>query len=214
MTFIRYIYYNFRMKVGIGLKRQIIEEMLAENNGVLKTSEVVAAGISKEYFYQYVKKAGLWKAAHGIYISPDVWPDEMYLLQAQIPQAVYSHETALYLHGLAEKEPVPLTVTVEAKYNSPTLAKKGVHIVYVKKEWHELGLCELTSPGGHRVVAYDMERTICDIIRKRSEMDAAVCNYALIEYMRHRGKNLSRLMAYAEKMRLEKRIRETMGVLF
>ena len=48
----------------------------------------------------------------------------------------------------------------------------------------------------------------------RSEMDAAVCNYALIEYMRHRGKNLSRLMAYAEKMRLEKRIRETMGVLF
>ena len=30
------------------LHREMIEKMLAENNGVLKTSEVVAAGISKE----------------------------------------------------------------------------------------------------------------------------------------------------------------------
>ena len=192
----------------------MIEKMLAENNGVLKTSEVVAAGISKEYFYQYAKKMGLEKIAHGIYVSPDAWPDEMYLLQAQIPQVVYSHETALYLHGLAEKEPIPLTVTVDTKYNSQMLAQKGVRVIYVKKEWHELGLCDMTSPGGYEVVAYDMERTICDIIRKRSEMDGSVFNYALIEYMRRKEKNLSRLMAYAEKMRLEKRIRETMGVLF
>ncbi len=198
----------------INLKREMIERMLAENNGVLKTSEVVAAGISKEYFYQYAKKAGLEKIAHGLYVSPDVWPDEMYLLQTQIPQVVYSHETALYLHGLAEKEPIPLTVTVDAKYNSQMLVKKGVRVIYVKKEWHELGLCDMTSPGGYQVVTYDMERTICDIIRKRSEMDASVFNYTLIEYMRRKDKNLSRLMAYAEKMRLEKRIRETMGVLF
>lgn len=196
------------------MKEKMIEKMLSENIGVLKTSEVVAAGISKEYFYQYAKRVGLVKAAHGIFISPDTWPDEMYLLQAQLPQVVYSHETALYLHGLEEKEPLPLTVTVDANYNSQTLAKKGVHVIYVKKEWYELGLCDMTSPGGHRVVAYDMERTICDIIRKRSEMDAAVFNYALIEYMRHKEKNLPRLMAYAEKMRLEKRIREIMGVLF
>lgn len=196
------------------LKKEMIEKMLAENSGVLKTSEVVAAGISKEYFYQYVKRAGLEKVAHGIFISPGAWPDEMYLLQAQIPQVVYSHETALYLHGLEEREPVPLTVTVEGKYNSQTLARKGVHVIYVKKEWYELGLCDMISPGGHKIVAYDMERTICDIIRKRSEMDAAVFNYALIEYMRCKEKNLSRLMVYAEKMRLEKRIREIMGVLF
>ena len=40
-----------------------------------------------------------------IYLSPTAWADEMYLLQAQIPKAVYSHETALYLHDLAEMEP-------------------------------------------------------------------------------------------------------------
>lgn len=196
------------------LKEQIIEKMLKENHGILKTADIVSAGITKDYFYKYVRNTGLERAAHGIYISPAAWLDEMYLLQVQIPKVVYSYETALYLHELAEKEPVPLTVTVAAKYNNPALMEKGVKVVYVKKEWHEMGVCERVSPGGHKLIVYDMERTICDIVRKRSEMDIAVFNYALKEYMKRKNKNLSRLMAYASEMRLEKKIRETMGVLF
>ena len=61
---------------------------------------------------------------------------------------------------------------------------------------------------------YDIERTICDVIRKRREIDASVFNYALVGYMKRKDKNLNRLMEYAETMRLEKKIRETMGVLF
>ena len=50
------------------LKQETIEKLLTENNGILKTADVVAAGISKETFYKYVKAAGLEKAAHGIYL--------------------------------------------------------------------------------------------------------------------------------------------------
>ena len=196
------------------LKQNTIEKLLAENNGILKTADVVAAGISKETFYKYAKSAGLEKAAHGIYLLPSAWTDEMYLLQAQIPKAIYSHETALYLHDLAEMEPMPLTVTVPAKYNSPTLAEKGVKIVYVKKEWHTLGVCQMPSPTGHSIAVYDLERTICDIIRKRADMDISAFNYAIVEFMKRKDKNLNRLMEYAKTMRLEKKIRETMGVLF
>lgn len=202
------------MKVGDFLKKNIIKKLLEENNGILKTADVIAAGISKDTFYKYAKSAGLEKAAHGIYISPAAWTDEMYLLQVQIQKAIYSHETALYLHDLAEMEPMPLTVTVPSKYNSPALTEKGVKIVYVKKEWHTMGVCQRISPGGHLIHVYDIERTICDIIRKRSEMDISVFNYALVGYMKRRDKNLNRLMEYAKIMRLEKKIRETMGVLF
>lgn len=196
------------------MKTQILEEMLEKNHGILKTADVVAAGVSKSHLYKYVKSAGLEKVAHGIYLSPDVWPDELYLLQTQIPKVVYSHETALYLHDLAEKEPVPLTVTVKAKYNNPVFAEKGIKVVYVKEEWYEMGICEMVSFGGHPITVYDMERTICDIVRKRAEMDVAVFNYAIKEYMKRKDKDLSRLMEYGSEMRLEKKIRETMGVLF
>ena len=59
-----------------------------------------------------------------------------------------------------------------------------------------------------------MERTICDIIRKRADMDIFAFNYAIVEFMKRKDKNLNRLMGYAKTMRLEKKIRETMGVLF
>jgi len=35
----------------IFLKYNAIEKLIAENNGILKTADVVAAGISKETFY-------------------------------------------------------------------------------------------------------------------------------------------------------------------
>lgn len=187
--------------------------MLEENNGILKTADVIAAGISKEYFYQYAKKTGLERAAHGVYISPNAWPDEMYLLQAQFPKAVFSHETALYLHDLAEKEPMPLTVTVAAKYNNPSLMARSITIVYVKKEWYEMGISEAVTPGGHTVTVYDVERTICDIIRKRSDMDIAVFTYAVQQYARRKKKDIPTLMKYAGTMHIERQAREIMGVL-
>ncbi|HJA91995.1 MAG TPA: hypothetical protein H9717_02560 [Candidatus Eisenbergiella merdipullorum] len=45
------------------------------------------------------------KAAHGIYVSADTLADEMYLVQAQFPKAIYPHDAALYLHDLSESEP-------------------------------------------------------------------------------------------------------------
>ena len=61
----------------IGLKNDIIEKLSLENQGVLKTSDVLAAGVTKDAFYRYIKERGLEKAAHGVYVSPDVFPDEM-----------------------------------------------------------------------------------------------------------------------------------------
>lgn len=190
-----------------------LQKALQDNGGILKTSDAMEICISKDLFYRFIEDAGLQKAAHGIYVSPNTLIDEMYLLQLQFPMAVFSHETALYLHDLAEMEPIPLTVSVPGKYNCPGLICKGVRIAYVKGEWHSIGLCQVPSPGGHMVNAYNMERTICDIIRRRSEMDVAAFNYALTQYVKRRDKDLVRLSEYAQALHMEKRLWATMGVL-
>lgn len=196
------------------MKNYTIKNLLAEHNGILRTADVVAAGIPKETFYKFVKSAGLEKAAHGIYLTPDSLTDEMYLLQAQFPKAIYSHEVALYLHDLAEREALPSCVTVPASYNSGGLVEKGVKVYYVKPEWYDIGICEVQTPGGHFVKVYDMERTMCDILRKRANMDMAVFNYAVREYMRRKDKRISVLSHYAVTFHLEKQMHETMGVFF
>lgn len=187
--------------------------MLREHNGVLRTADVVAAGIPKDYLYRFAAEAGLEKVAHGIFVSPDALIDEMYLLQLQIPKVIFSHDTALYLHDLAEMEPMPLTVTVPAKYRSAALAEKGVHIRYAKPEWYDLGVCTVPSPSEFLIRVYDPERTVCDIVRRRSHMDVSAFNYAVRQYMKRKEKNLLRLLEYAKELRMERQLREVIGVL-
>ena len=62
-------------------------------------------------------------------------------------------------------------------------------------------------------MAYDMDRTICDIVRRADEMDVAVFNYAVRTYVARSDKDLSRLSRYASALRIERKIRERMGVL-
>lgn len=190
-----------------------LNELLNENKGILRTADAVAAGISKDCLYKFVNDAKLEKVAHGIFVSPDAFVDEMYLLQLQFPKVIFSHDTALYLHDLAEMEPMPLTVTVPHKYRSVTLIEKGVEICYTKPEWHELGICTVTSPAGFVIRVYDPERTVCDVIRRRSRMDVSAFNYAIRQYMRSNKKDLLRLFQYAKELNMERQLRDVIGVL-
>lgn len=136
----------------------------------------------------------------------------MALLQKRFPKAAFSHESALYLHDLTDREPVPISVTVESSYNASPLKAQGVRIYYTKPEWYEMGLAEVETPSGAKVRAYDKERTICDLIRKRTAFDPAVFRQAIRDYVRSRDKNLARLSDYARAMNIESRVYEVMEV--
>lgn len=190
-----------------------LNEVLDSNEGQLTFSEASAAGIPKDAFYRYVKDKGLVKHGRGLYLSEDALPDELALLQACFPKVIFSHDTALFLHEMSEREPVPLSVSVDSGYNSSTLRHQGVHIHYVKPEWYGLGVRDVKTPNGNIVKAYDKERTICDLIRKKDCVDVTEFNYALKTYATSKDKNLARLSEYARTMNMESRIWDAMGVL-
>ena len=55
----------------------ILRKLIEKNNGYLLTSIAVEKGITKPYLAKYVKENKLEKVARGIYITDDVWPDEL-----------------------------------------------------------------------------------------------------------------------------------------
>ena len=194
-------------------KDEHMEALLESNSGGLKYADAIDLGVPHATFYNFVKKRGLERVAKGIYLNPDAFPDEMQLLQVKFPKAIFSHETALYLHGLSEREPVPLSVTVHSNYHSDALQDTGSRIYYVKEAWHELGVETIASPEGNPVRAYDMERTICDTIRRRTAMDPSSFNYAMRKYASSKNKNLRRLGEYSNEMGMEQRVSDVLEVL-
>jgi len=76
-----------------------IQSILENNNGLITATQITNAGIPRRCLTESVSAGMIYKVDRGIYARPDVWEDEMYLMQYRFSKGVFSHGTALYLHG-------------------------------------------------------------------------------------------------------------------
>lgn len=190
-----------------------IENLIQSNNGMIQTSQAITIGISKPVLYQYIKENGMEQIAHGVYATKDAWIDAMYMVHIRCEQAVFSHETALFFHDLTDREPMEYEITVKTGYNPSRLKEDGMKVYTVKKELHGCGVVMMQTPFGHAVPVYDMERTICDIIRNRNNTEMQTFQTALKQYAKRKDKDLRLLMQYAGKFRVDKILRQYLEVL-
>lgn len=184
-----------------------IDSLIAENNGYLFSDKAVQSGITRFSISEYVKRNEMERVANGVYITSDTWPDYYYILATKNGGIVYSHESALYIHGLAEREPVSRTVTVKFGYNAVHLKKQGVSVKTVIDKYYDIGISSAETIFGNTVPVYDKERTVCDIIRNKDNMDIQVFSYAIKQYMKSRDKNLPKLSEYARLFGISDKIR-------
>ena len=182
-----------------------LDQLVEAGNGYLQTSNATGISISKYTLSEYVKKRNMKHVAHGIYLSEDGWPDEYYQIYLRNKRIVFSYESALYLYGLMDREPAVTTVTVPQGYNASHLSRQGIRVIHTK--WFDLGVSEIQTNFGNSVPVYDRERTICDIIRNKKDIEIQTFQTAMKEYMSSRGKNLANLMQYAKTFHIEESVR-------
>lgn len=194
-----------------GIKK--LEALIKSSKGIITAKLAEAHGVHREYLSEFVRQSKLERIAHGIYITPEVWEDKMLLHQIRKSKMVYSHETALFLNDLTDRDPVAYCVTVPTGYNTNKLNQEGLIVHTIKKELLDLGVCTKQTIFGNDIRTYNMERTICDILRDRNNQDAAVVSDALKRYVRRSDKDLNRLMKYAGILRIGKILRNYLEVL-
>lgn len=196
-------------------KKEKIANSIEKYNGYLIMSLVCDEDISKTYVAKYIKEHGMEKVSRGIYITEDVWPDELFILQQKNKALIYSGETALYLHGMVDREYSTICVTVPKGYNASHLKERTeeVHVKYAPESLYELGVCEVPSSSGNIIKAYDKERCVCDLIMNRKKYEVQVFQTAVKDYMSAKDKKLSRLLAYAEKMNIRDEVMKYVEVL-
>ncbi len=190
-----------------------LEKLIEDKDGLILTKEAVAAGVPRQYLNIFVRKNRLERVAHGVYLTPDAFDDEMYRLQAKNQRTIFSHETALYLHDLTDRDPIEWSVTVPYGYNATHLRAEGVKVYTVKKSLHQVGVRELKTIYGRPIKAYNKERTICDIIRNRNKMDIAILNEAIRRYLDTKDKNIPLLLRYAEELDVQNVVRKYLEIL-
>ena len=184
-----------------------------EHGGLIETKIAVAHGISKAMLSKLYKENRLHRVAQGQYVLPDDMQDELLSISKRSEQIIYSHETALFLHGISDRTPFEHTITVPSDYTPSVAIKSECKVYYIKPELFALGRTTLKTPAGNDVPAYDLERTICDVIRSRNKLGTETFLSALKLYAANPKKDLNKLNSYAKKMRVANVLRQYLEVL-
>ena len=183
------------------------------HGGIIETKIAAQHGISKAMLHKLCKDDKIHRIVKGQYIFPDDMQDELLSISNRSERIVFSHETALYLHGISDRTPFEHTVTAPSGCIPSAAIKSECKVYYIKPELFELGKAILKTPAGNNVPAYDLERTICDIIRSRNKLGTETFLAALKLYVANRKKDLNKLNSYAKKMRVSNILRQYLEVL-
>ena len=183
------------------------------HGGIIDTKTAAEHGISKAMLYKLCKNEKIHRIVKGQYILPDEMEDELLSISKRSDQIIFSHETALFLHGISDRTPFEHTVTAPSDCIPSAAIKTECKVYYIKPELFELGKSTLPTPAGNMVPVYDLERTICDIIRSRNKLGTETFLAALKMYAANPKKNLNKLNTYAKQLRVANVLRQYLEVL-
>ena len=201
-------YPNEQTKIYITLIKQIIEE----NNGIVSARMLEPIGISRQYLSILENNNEIERISRGIYQTPDTFEDSFYSFQSKYKKAIFSHMNSFYFFGLTEEFPYNYTVTVPQSYHVNSINEK-CNVFYVSDDILELGVCEVDTPNGNKVKVYDLERSICDIIRSKNRMDLEQVKKTIRKYLKSSFKDLNKISEYSKKMGINKLVMEWLVML-
>ncbi len=195
--------------------RNLAKEIIAENNGIAKASDLVSGGIPSGDILRLCNEGYIERIRHGYYSLPEqTVSSEEQLLATLIPEGIVCVESALFHYGYSDFAPRKWSIAVPRTVSRAKLDVNGLPLqaYYMQPKLYELG--KTTDDfDGFELPVYDRERTICDCFKYRSRLDNELFNKALNAYANDKKKNLKNLSEYAKQLRVYKKVMELMEVL-
>lgn len=184
----------------------MLPEKLTENtNGYFSLKTAAEFGITRWQLQELLRNGEIQKVSYGLYALKNVIPDELFITQLLSPRAIFSHESALFFNGYSDQVPFRYTISVPHGYISKNLSEQ-YDVRHVAKESAEEGIKIIKSELGNDLRVYSIERTLCELLHKPSDLDKERFIPAIQKYLRSKNKDILTLMHFAKMFRVEKRL--------
>jgi predicted transcriptional regulator of viral defense system len=195
------------------MENNMVLQLLDQGKGLLFASKAVEAGISRVRLSALVKDGFLERSGRGVYVSAGELGDEYFALQQRARKIIYSHETALFFHRLTDRTPVRYSITVPSSYKPSAMLKRSCKVFYIRQNLVDAGKIVMPSDMGHTIIMYDLERTVCDIVRSRNKIEGQIFVDTLKRYATRKDKDLNRLSLYAKNFGISGLLHQYLEVL-
>lgn len=195
----------------ITIDKMIIE--FKKHGGVLKTSELNALGLSSRQIKKLVEEGTISKIKLGFYELTDYIATEEIVIARLFPKAVIFLESALMHYGYTDRIPSAYQIAVD-RYSKTTQYNIEYPIIepfYLEPKFLEIGVDKIQIEN-MKVRIYDIDRTICDVIRYERKLEREVFNNAIRRYVKDQKKNTRNLFEYAEIFNIKNKVQTYIGV--
>lgn len=187
-------------------------DIINNNNGIITAKDAESKGISRTMLKKMTDIGYIERIDYGIYATDKFIYDEYYLFQLKHKNIVFSHNTALYFQNMTERTPFKMDVTTKRNTNL-TSYKNQINLYRVNENILDLGKTKIITPFGNLVYAYNLERTVCDIINNKTNIDIETANKAIRNCIKSKEFNANKMFEYAKKMKVYEKIKNYMEAI-
>lgn len=181
---------------------QVLE--YARNRGVLRSRDLEAHGIHREYLRRLESQGLLMRSGRGIYTLVDTELTENHSLaeaSQRVPHGIVCLLSALRFHGITTQAPFEVWMAIDHKARSPKEDILPMRIVYMSGSALRLGV-EEHQIEGVAVQIYNPAKTVADCFKYRNKIGLDVALEALRECWRERYSTIDELWYYAKICRV------------
>lgn len=188
--------------------------MFEAHGGVMRTAELQREGLYYRKVQSLLEEGRLEQLRRGYYqyVDENSFSD-LPILKALFPDAVICMESALDYYGYTDRTPEcwHLAVSNQSARKRFQIEYPPVKPHFIREDRYSAGI-EEAEIDGCLVKIYDKERTICDLLLHKNKVDAEVFATAIQRYLQDPEKFPARLFKYAKLLRVERKVREILGV--
>lgn len=195
-------------------KKDIAKNAIEISGGIIKTADLIKAGLTKSDIINLVSNSFIVRIKHGYYRLSETNISEEQILSTLLSEGIVCLQSALFHYGYSDYTPRKWNIAVPRTISRSKLKidEVPVKVYYIQNELFEIG--KTTDDfNGFTLNIYDRERTICDCFKYKNQLDSEIFNKAINAYIVDDKKNLANLSKYAKQLKVYKKVTELMEVL-
>ena len=188
---------------------QIVESLFKQHRGIMRMSDILAAGVNRRLLYSMVEAGHLEKISRGIYrlsSLPALETPDLVTVAKRIPKCVICLISALAHHQLTTQIPHAVDVAIVKGTERPRIDYPPVNIYWFSGSAFTEGIQEIEIDG-HHVRMYSAEKSIADAFKYRNKIGLDVAIEAMKLWRERPGVSFEQLLAQARVCRVERVMR-------
>ena len=191
-----------------------MQELFKRHYYVMTTKELLEAKLYYADIKKLLDEGFIERIRQGYYFwIKNRENGEIAIIKRLFPDAVLCMETALFYYGYSDRNPAEWNFAIDKNVSK---FRTNIEYPFIKAYRMDSDLLRIGETTGEidfiKVRIYDRERTICDVLKNMNKMDKEIFNKAIQGYVKDLKKNIPNLMIYAKKLRVEKKVKELIGV--